>query len=112
MRHELEDAAAARERLSKKVAQQEQERAARVQYAAELALLVTQDTALAASEADLSKRLWEVQEVRRRHAAMATQLRAAIARATGMPHHYSLTALLAAYLRAHPAGELGHALHP
>ena len=45
-------------------------------------------------------------------AAMATQLRAAIARATGMPHHYSLTALLAAYLRAHPAGEPGHALHP
>ena len=35
--------------------------------------------ALAASEADLSKRLWEVQEVRRRHAAMATQLRDAIA---------------------------------
>ena len=79
VRHELEDAAAARERLSKQVAQQEQERAARVQYAAELALLVTQDTALAASEADLSKRLWEVQEVRRRHAAMATQLRDAIA---------------------------------
>ena len=79
MRHELEDAVAARERLSKEVAQQEQERAARAQYAAELALLETQDTALAASEADLSKRLWEVQEVRRRHAAMATQLRDAIA---------------------------------
>ena len=45
----------------------------------ELALLATQDTTLAASEADLSKRLWEVQEVRRRHAAMATQLRDAIA---------------------------------
>ena len=78
MRHELEDAAVARERLSKEVAQQQQ-RAARAQYAAELALLATQDTTLAASEADLSKRLWEVQEVRRRHAAMATQLRDAIA---------------------------------
>ena len=79
VRHELEDAAVARERLSKEVAQQQQQRAARAQYEAELALLATQDTTLAASEADLSKRLWEVQEVRRRHAAMATQLRDAIA---------------------------------
>ena len=45
-------------------------------------------------------------------AAAVVALRAAIARATGMPHHYSLTALLAAYLRAHPAGEPGHALQP
>lgn len=75
MRHELEDAESARERLSKEVAQQEQERAAR----AEIALLEKQDATLAVSEADLSKRLWEVQEVRRRHAAMARQLRDAIA---------------------------------
>ena len=79
MRHELEDAAVARERRSTEVAQLEQERAARAQHATELALLETQDAALAVSEADLSKRLWQVQEVRRRHVAMATQLRDAIA---------------------------------
>ena len=79
VRHELEDAAAARERQRREEQAQQQAAAARAQYAQELALLEKQDVSLAASEADLSARLWEVQEMRRRHGAMAAQLREAIA---------------------------------
>ena len=79
VRHELEDAAAARERQRREQQAQQQAAAARAQYAQELALLEKQDVSLAASEADLSARLWEVQEMRRRHGAMAAQLREAIA---------------------------------
>ena len=79
VRHELEDAAAARERQRREEQAQQQAAAARAQYAQELALLEKQDVSLAASEADLSVRLWEVQEMRRRHGAMAAQLREAIA---------------------------------
>ena len=45
---------------------------------AELSRLDEQEAALEASEAALAQRLWEVQETRRRHAAMRTQLTAAI----------------------------------
>ena len=79
VRHELEDAAAARERQRREEQAQQQAAAARAQYAQELVLLEKQDVSLAASEADLSARLWEVQEMRRRHGAMAAQLREAIA---------------------------------
>ena len=71
--------AQARERQSREVEAEAEGRAARAQYREELALLEKQDVSLAASEADLSARLWEVQEMRRRHGAMAAQLREAIA---------------------------------
>ena len=48
---------------------------------AQLATLVTQETELAKSEEALALRLWEVQETRRRHAALKEQLEAAIAAA-------------------------------
>jgi len=38
-----------------------------------------QDSELASSEAELERRLWEVQETRRRHEAMQRQLQAAVA---------------------------------
>ena len=44
----------------------------------ELERIDRQDGGLAASEAELSARLWEVQETRRRHEASRTQLVAAI----------------------------------
>ncbi|KAL1519469.1 hypothetical protein AB1Y20_022989 [Prymnesium parvum] len=44
----------------------------------ELRLVVQQDSELAASEAELARRLWEVQETRRRHEAMQRQLQASI----------------------------------
>ena len=45
----------------------------------ELLTLTTNESQLAKSEALLEQRLWEVQETRRRHAAMADQLREAVA---------------------------------
>jgi len=51
-------------------AAEEEKRAEAVERAAELAVLRQQDEALAASEKELSQRLWEVQETRRRQAAM------------------------------------------
>ena len=45
----------------------------------ELKLVQQQDGELAASEAELSRRLWEVQETRRRHEAMQRQLQQAVA---------------------------------
>ena len=50
--------------------EEEEKRAEAVERAAELAVLRQQDEALAASEKELSQRLWEVQETRRRQAAM------------------------------------------
>ena len=45
----------------------------------ELKLVQQQDGELAASEAELARRLWEVQETRRRHEAMQRQLELAVA---------------------------------
>lgn len=46
---------------------------------AELALVQRQEAELAASEAALAQRLWEVQETRRRHDMVQQQLEAAVA---------------------------------
>ena len=64
-----ESAAAGRQRALEKSLRSRRE---------ELERIDRQDGGLAASEAELSARLWEVQETRRRHEAMRTQLVAAI----------------------------------
>ena len=74
VRHQPEEVVAANERLE-----------AVARYQEELERLERQEASLVASEADLTKRLWEISELRRRQAAMIEQLRAALAEATSVP---------------------------